>query len=49
MTNQVQTRDEIEALIRTQAERDPAYSQWLLQDPKAAVADILGVSMRTSC
>ncbi|MFN8446063.1 MAG: NHLP leader peptide family RiPP precursor [Caldilineaceae bacterium] len=45
MTNQLQARDEIEALIRTQAERDPAYRQWLLQDPKAAVADFLGVSL----
>lgn len=45
MTVTTQSRAEIEARILAQAERDPAFRQWLLQEPKAAVADLLGVTL----
>ena len=45
MTMTIQSRTEIEARIIDQAERDPAFRQWLLQEPKAAVADLLGVTL----
>ncbi len=45
MTMTIQSRAEIEARIIDQAERDPAFRQRLLQEPKAAVADLLGVTL----
>lgn len=45
MTTQTQSRAEVEARIITQAERDPAFRQWLLQEPKAAVADLMGITL----
>jgi len=40
-----QSRAEIEARILAQAEQDPAFRQWLLEDAKAAVADLLGITL----
>ena len=38
-------RDEIERQIIAQASADPAFRQRLLADPKAALAELLGVAL----
>jgi len=45
MTMTMQSRAELEARILAQAAQDPAFRQQLLADPKAAVADLLGVTL----
>ena len=45
MTTPTQSRQELEARIVEQAQRDPAFRRRLLEDPNAAVSDFLGVTL----
>ena len=45
MTTRTSSREELESRIIEQAQRDPAFRHRLLDDPKAAFADVLGVEL----
>ncbi|MBX3000338.1 MAG: NHLP leader peptide family RiPP precursor [Caldilineaceae bacterium] len=45
ITTLTSSREELEARLVKRANADPAFRQRLLDDPKAAIADVLGVSL----
>ncbi|MBI1297263.1 NHLP leader peptide family natural product precursor [bacterium] len=45
MTNTTTSRQELESRLVEQAQRDPAFRRRLLDDPKAAVAEFLGMDL----
>ena len=45
MTTTDTSRQELESRLVEQAQRDPAFRRRLLDDPKAAVADFLGMDL----